>query len=106
MAAVPNPQAIKTTTRMISSSWLTVDLLFALPTNISIPLPTGCKGLVKDVLSDFCVRNRAPIHPSAWKGNSAKSTSRILHSDSAMWAENSLFPPYGLLRATRYWSSE
>jgi hypothetical protein len=49
MDAVPNPHAIKTTTRMISSSWLTLDLLFPLRTNISIPLPMGCKGSVKIV---------------------------------------------------------
>ena len=70
MDAVPNPHAIKTTTSMISSSWLTLDLLFPLPTNISIPLPIGCKGLVKGVLRDFYVAKRTPIHHSAWKDNS------------------------------------
>jgi hypothetical protein len=59
MDAVPNPHAIKTTTRMISSSWLTLDLLLPAAYEHSIPLPIDCKGLVKGALRDFYVRNRA-----------------------------------------------
>jgi hypothetical protein len=81
MDAVPNPHAIKTTMSITSSSWLTVDLLFPLRTNISIPLPIGCKGLVKGVLRDFYVRKRTPIHPSAWKVNSPKFACRIVHRE-------------------------
>src|SRR5829696_7936729 len=46
----------------------------------SIPLPIGCKGLVKGVLRNFYVLNRMPIHPSVWNRCSRKFTCRILHN--------------------------
>jgi hypothetical protein len=51
------------------------------------------------------VRDRAlvPIHPNARKGNSRKSTSRILHSDSAMWADNGLFSALRLIARHKIW---
>ena len=46
------------------------------------------------------------IHPSAWKGNSQKSTYRMLHSLPLWERRMAYFPPWSLLPSTRYGSSE